>query len=287
MKISEILELSGEYLKKRGIESFNIDAQALVCFALGCSIEKLTADLREEVSENDKIFLRELIKKRGERIPLAYITGRKEFYGIDFSIDENCLVPRPETEFIVDYILKKKISKKIKILDICSGPGTILLSLIKNFPDYEGCAVDFNEGALKKLFQNAAEFGILHRVKIISADILKKNLNEICYSEKFDIIVCNPPYIPADELIDIQPELYKEPRSALFAEEKGLQFYNKLFPQIDAVLDKNGFAIFEISEIIYKRMDDLLLKIKDNINFELMKGYDLKPLGLVLTPKIK
>ena len=283
MKISEILDLTSGFLRSRRIESAEIDAQALVCFARACSREKLIADLREDIAEEDKIFLREIVKKRADRIPLAYITGKKEFYGLEFLVDNNCLIPRPETEFLVDTVLKSaSFLKHYKILDICSGPGTILLSLIKNIRYSSGFAIDNNIGALKKLFQNASNFGLLDRINVIQSDVLSDSLNQFFKEKDFDFIVCNPPYIPTGENIVLQQELAYEPQKALFAEEKGLIFYNKIFPQLNRLLSDNGLAVFEISAIISHRIGELLYKIKNDLRYEIINGYDGNPVCLKL-----
>ncbi|HPP87729.1 MAG TPA: HemK/PrmC family methyltransferase, partial [bacterium] len=174
MKYFELLKLSADYLKNKNIETAQLDAEILLSFADNITREKLISLLNYDVSEKTVIFFRKLIRLRGARIPIAYIIGEKEFYSYKFFVDESCLIPRPETEQIIDLAIDnyKNKNSKLKILDLCVGSGNICLTLLLKFSNAKAVAVDISEKALLALYNNAEYHSLLNRIMIINADVL-------------------------------------------------------------------------------------------------------------------
>jgi release factor glutamine methyltransferase len=199
-----------------------------------------------------------ILEKLKIQIPIQYIIGTTHFYGLEFIVDENVLIPRPETEELVDWIVKlnSKLSKKknLKILDIGTGSGCIAVSLAKNIPNSEVFAIDVSEKALAIAKKNA----ILNKVPVT---FLHKNILETKdLNQKFDIIVSNPPYVRNLEKAEIKPNvLDNEPHLALFVPDNDpLIFYKKIAELAAANLNPNGQLFFEINQYLGKETQELL-----------------------------
>ncbi len=221
----------------------------------------LALDVNKEFSENDISYWNTVLEKLKTQIPIQYILGTTYFYGLEFTVDENVLIPRPETEELVDWIIKlnSRISnnKNIKILDIGTGSGCIAISLANNIPDSEVFAIDISEKALDVAKKNA----ILNKVPVT---MLHKNILETTdLNQKFDIIVSNPPYVRNIEKSEIKPNvLDNEPHLALFVSDtEPLIFYKKIAELAAANLKINGQLFFEINQYLGKETQDLLKSI--------------------------
>jgi release factor glutamine methyltransferase len=218
----------------------------------------LALDVDIEFSETDISNWNAILEKLKIQIPIQYIIGTTHFYGLEFIVDENVLIPRPETEELVDWIVKlnSKLSKKknLKILDIGTGSGCIAVSLAKNIPNSEVFAIDVSEKVLAIAKKNA----ILNKVPVT---FLHKNILETKdLSQKFDIIVSNPPYVRNLEKAEIKPNvLDNEPHLALFVPDNDpLIFYKKIAELAAANLNPNGQLFFEINQYLGKETQELL-----------------------------
>lgn len=221
----------------------------------------LALDADKEFSEVEISVWNVILERLKAQIPIQYILGTTHFYGMDFSVDENVLIPRPETEELVDWIVKlnSKLSKKknLKILDIGTGSGCISISLAKNIPNSEVFALDVSEKALAVAEKNA----LLNKVKVA---FLQKNILETNHlDQKFDIIVSNPPYVRNLEKAEIKPNvLDNEPHLALFVSDNDpLIFYKKIAKLAVANLNPNGQLFFEINQYLGKETQDLLASL--------------------------
>lgn len=221
----------------------------------------LALDVDSVFSENEILNWNAILEKLKIQIPIQYIIGTTHFYGLEFFVDENVLIPRPETEELVDWIVKlnSKLSKKknLKILDIGTGSGCIAISLAKNIPNSEVFAIDVSENALAIAKKNA----ILNKVPVT---FLHKNILETKdLSQKFDIIVSNPPYVRNLEKAEIKPNvLDNEPHLALFVPDNDpLIFYKKIAELAAANLNPNGQLFFEINQYLGKETQELLESI--------------------------
>jgi release factor glutamine methyltransferase len=230
----------------------------------------LALDAEKEFSEDEISIWTIILEKLKTQIPIQYILGTTHFYGSEFMVDENVLIPRPETEELVDWIVKlnSKISKKknLRILDIGTGSGCIAISLAKNIPNSEVFAIDVSEKALAVAKKNS-------KLNTVSVTFLHKNILETTsLDQKFDIIVSNPPYVRNLEKSEIKSNvLDNEPHLALFvADDDALIFYKKIAELAAANLNSNGQLFFEINQYLGKETLDLLesLGLK---NWELRK----------------
>jgi release factor glutamine methyltransferase len=256
-------ELSGLYPETEIQSFFNI----LVEFKLHLSRIELALQHNFELHDDDFLFLQNVLSELKYQIPIQYIIGETEFYGLPFKVDKNVLIPRPETEELVDWIIQNhKNEQNIKILDIGSGSGCIAISLAKNLPKAQVSAIDISAEALSVAKNNAA----LNKVNVnfLNADILKiQKLNA-----DFDIIVSNPPYVRELEKDQMQQNvLANEPHIALFVKnENPLLFYDKIAELAKIHLTENGVLYFEINQYLGNETVELL-KTKGFKNIEVKK----------------
>lgn len=239
----------------------------LIEFKLHLSRIQLALEHNFELDNDDFEFLKNAILKLKNQIPIQYIVGETAFYGLLFKVDKNVLIPRPETEELVEWIIQNhKNSDSLKILDVGTGSGCIAISLAKNLPNAKVSAIDISEEALNVAKNNA----IMNQVKVdfILADILKIET----LAANFDIIVSNPPYVRELEKSQMQQNvLSNEPHIALFVEDENpLLFYDKIAELAKKHLTENGFLYFEINQYLGVETVDLL-KSKGFKNIELKK----------------
>lgn len=234
MKISEIIN---DFTKIIPINEVRI----LVCQALGISLEKLLLNLETKISEQEISNIITLVNNRKNGKPIAYITGIKEFYGYEFIVSKSVLIPRPETEIIID-ITKKYLRNFVnpKILDLCTGSGCIAITLAKE-TDQKIIASDISDKALEILKQNISKHSVVELVEAVKSDWFNS-----FHDQKFDIITCNPPYIAYNE-IDLMSEETKkfEPKISLFSGETGFESYEILAQNLHKFLNQSGIIIIE------------------------------------------
>ncbi len=257
------LELSNLYPKTEIQSFFNI----LIKFKLNLSRVNLALQPTLHFNENDFNYFQKALTLLIKQIPIQYIIGETEFYGLPFNVNKNVLIPRPETEELVDWIIKDYKNKEhIKILDIGTGSGCIAISLAKNLPNATIFALDISSEAIKVAKMNTEINNV--SVNFIEADIL--TLNKL--PQKFDVIVSNPPYVRDLEKEQMQTNvLANEPHLALFVKnDNPLLFYNKIAKLAESYLNKNGHLYFEINQYLGVETIDLL-KLKGFKNIQLKK----------------
>lgn len=241
MKINEVLQTGREALSRCGVEPR--EARLLLAFAMKIKKDELIK--YNECSDTQYDEFLELIRRRCNNEPYAYIVGEKEFMRLNFKVDSNVLIPREDTEILVQEVievanLKLESEDKIKILDMCTGSGCIAISLDKYIKKAEITAIDISEKALKLAKENAKFNGV-------SVNFIKSNLFEkLNTKEKFDIIVSNPPYIRKALIRELQEEVKKEPIIALDGGESGLDFYEIITKLSPKYLNTDGVLAFEI-----------------------------------------
>lgn len=227
----------------------HIETQILFMHSLNLSKTKLISEGLRELSENEINNIEKLINRRLKYEPIAYIVNKKEFYKIDFYIDDNVLIPRVETEEIIDLIIEyinKKISKKnneiknISICDIGAGSGNISIILKKLFENFNITAIEINDKAVEVIKKNVENI-LRDKINIINADALT-----FVPENKFDIIVSNPPYVALKDKNNLQKDLDFEPKNALYSGYDGLDFYRNFLPVINKYLKIGGAFFFEI-----------------------------------------
>ena len=243
--VLEVIKLSTEYLQKKGVEAPRANAEILLAEILKCKRLELYLSFDKPLAENEVQIYREAIRKRGLRIPLQYIVGNVEFYGLKLIVNENVLIPRPETELLVEKIINESDkSASLKILDIGVGSGNISLSILKNLPNTNVVAIDISESALEVAKQNAELNSLQDRIELKHFDIMKDDLNSL---GKFDLIVSNPPYVSVNDFESLEPELkVHEPRIALTDNSNGISFYKSIIEASDQILNRPGKIYFEL-----------------------------------------
>ena len=248
--IIQLLNETQKYFEKKGIESPRLDAEILLAFALSKERIKLYIDFESPINDKELSTFRDLVKRRAKREPVAYITGFKEFWSTNLKVTEDVLIPRPETELIVEQALKLIKANylkghKIVAADIGTGSGAISIALAKEFSDISFFSVDISLKALKVAKQNIYLNGLESQVFAVCADSYYA-FKEI---EVFDFILSNPPYVLKSDIVGLQPEITDfEPYLALDGGADGLDFYRNSLAGLCRLLKSGGFAVFEIGD---------------------------------------
>ncbi len=228
-------------LETAGIESPTIDARILLIHACGVTRNDLVTDPYREIATEKVAVLDGFLARRENREPVAHIVGKKSFWNIELKSDSRALVPRPETEVIVDLVLKfHKDDKDLKVLDLGTGTGAILLALLSERQDWSGMGIDASDSALELARENAEIHNLSTRAILQKGDWFE-GINEV-----FDIVVSNPPYIPSKDMETLDKDVREfDPLNALDGGEDGLDPYRIIFKVIHQYLKPNGFFALE------------------------------------------
>lgn len=246
-------------LKEAGIEAYNLEARLLVAHAAGKTMEKLTADLNLYPSSTMGDRVRELIERRLAGEPIAYVTGSWEFYGLPLVIDRSTLIPRMDTEVLVDSalkILRERGKMDARVLDLCTGSGCIACAIASELPASRVVAADIDPRCVSVCRRNVLLNNLSPRVTSIDADALGAPPMLI---GSFDMLVSNPPYIATEEIetLDVSVRDY-EPRKALDGGEDGLRFYREIVRRWKSVIREGGHILFEVGETQSAEVQKLL-----------------------------
>ncbi len=253
MTEQQLLSWGEDRLKKANIEEAVLDAWYLLEYSIPTNRISFLMDRNKIVSEKQIEQYKELIKKRASHIPLQHLTGVQEFMGYPFKVNEFVLIPRQDTEILVEEVLKEANGKKV--LDMCTGSGCIIISLSKLSNLQKAVGVDISKEALKVAKENVIALEV--DVDLIESDLFS-NINK---EETFDIIVSNPPYIESCEVDKLMSEVKDyEPRLALDGMEDGLYFYRKIVKEAKSHLTKNGALFFEIGYNQGKAVSELMIE---------------------------
>lgn len=242
-----LLKEGQEILEAAGIEEAGLDAWLLLEYESGKNRAYYFAHCKEEADEEIKTPYMEKIRKRAQHIPLQHLTHQGYFMGYEFFVNENVLVPRQDTEVLVEEALSLIKEKEVpQILDMCTGSGCILLSILLEREDALGTGVDLSENALSVAEKNRETYHLETRAELIKSDMFQSGYFE-GKKESFDIIVSNPPYIPTEEIEKLQAEVrFHDPFMALDGKEDGLYFYRIIAKNAGEYLKPGGFLACEI-----------------------------------------
>jgi release factor glutamine methyltransferase len=245
LTVLEAINLSSDYLSRKNIESSRINAENLLAHVLKCKRLDLYLAFDRPLKENEINEYRELIRRRGTAEPLQYIVENVEFYGLNFKVNPYVLIPRPETELLIEKILESLNKNDVlKILDIGTGSGNIAISLAKHLPNAQLMAIDISEDAINVAKKNSELNNINGQINFYKQDFL--NDNQLKYNN-FDLIVSNPPYVSRDDYMGLNPELKNyEPRIALTDENDGLNFYRLISKKARNMLKTGGQIFYEV-----------------------------------------
>lgn len=275
-RVREVLE-RGEYiLAKANIRDFKTDAWILFTEVSNMSRMEYLMNQSEECNKEIEKRYFELIDRRSNNEPLQYITGHQEFYGIDIKVNEAVLIPRFDTEILVENALKH-IKPNDKVLDMCTGSGCIICAISKNSDIKKGTGADLSKEAIKVANINV-EYNNISNVEIVETDLFSN------ITEKYNVIVSNPPYITTSEITTLDTEVKdKEPYMALWGHDDGLYFYREITRQAKNYLEDSGFLLYEIG---CKQADDVVKIMEDNGFKEIEVVKDLAGLNRVVKGRI-
>lgn len=241
--ILKLLNWTKQYFASKGVENPRLDAEVLLCDVLDYSRIQLYTHFDEPLNPDELKKYKEYVVRRVKREPVAYILGKKGFMQYDFKVTKDTLVPRPETELLVENLIALNKDKGPReILDLGVGSGAILVSLLGNLRSARGLGVDISPGAVEVTLENAKAVGVEDRCAVLVSDLYAN----VPKDEKFHIIVSNPPYIPRRDLAGLAPEVHKEPVTALDGGEDGLDFYRRILADVGDYLLPDGMVAFEI-----------------------------------------
>ena len=260
MNIKQALEEAKNILKSNNFEDSNIIAKELLSYVLKKDKVYLTINSDTALTDTEYAEFTKYIEQIIDGKPLQYIMQKQEFMGIDFFVNEDVLIPQPDTEILVETVLdicKKYDKQSLRMLDLCTGSGAIAISLSKIL-NTQVFASDVSTKALKVAEKN----NVMNNTKV---EFIESNLFEKINGEKFDVIVSNPPYIKNEEIKLLSKQVQNEPYIALAGGEDGLDFYRKIIDEAYKYINKNGYLCLEIG---YDQKEDLIKLIKQNENYE-------------------
>lgn len=268
MKISEIISEIVNDFKKNNINNPQLEALAIASFVLKITPEKIIGHSEKKLNPQSIKKIRKIYKKRLENWPLAYLTGKKNFYNLEFKVDKNVLIPRPESELIIDEVLKNDFSKeKTIIIDVGTGSGCLIITLadlLKKDGNICFLAIDKSKKALKIARQNAKKHNLRDKIKFIKGNLLKPIDKKIIEKETNIIIIANLPYLTKKEIRN-SASIKKEPRKALDGGRDGLKYYEKLWKQIKKLKNKNSKIV------VYQEINDWQVENLEKIITKKMK----------------
>lgn len=261
MQIKEVIRKGMIKLKTNGVDEPNVKARLLMQYILKKPREYILVYDKEELTLRQEVNYFKGIKKLIEGVPLQHITKSQEFMKLNFYVDQDVLIPRPDTEILVEEVIKiaKKVGAK-KILDLCTGSGAIAVSLAKYIPNSKLTGVDISSKALRIAKLNARNNNVEDRITFISS-----NLFDNVPEEKYDIIVSNPPYIKSKVIKNLNKDVQNEPKIALDGGFDGLDFYRKIIKKADEYLKFGGFLCLEIG---FDQREEVMKLIEEEGKFQ-------------------
>ncbi len=253
MILQNTIKKASNILKKHNIASYELDAEIILANIMGVEKEYF-------ITNNDVVISKKIInkydfaiKRRINREPVAYITGRKEFWSQNFLVDHATLIPRPETELLIYKVVNFFKNKKINILDVGTGSGCILLSLLRELNQARGIGIDISAKAIRTAIKNSRNLNLANRSKFKVFELNK------FYQGKYDLIISNPPYIPSKDMKNLSKDIINfEPMVALNGGLDGLDLIKKVIYKANNLLKRNGLFVIEIGQHQYLKVSNIL-----------------------------
>ncbi len=267
MNSFEIIKIGSNFLRKKMITTHILDSEILLSKTLNKSREEILTNLDKKIDKDEFLKFKEYLKRRFKNEPIAYILEEKEFWSKKFLVNKNTLIPRPETELLVEKLLAIFNGKNLTILDIGTGSGCILLSLLMNLKQSQGLGIDISKNAISVARINASRHKIFNRVKFYT-----KSAEQIV-NKKFDLIVSNPPYIKRKDIKNLSDDVKKfEPRMALDGGNDGLDLIKKVIYKSREILKIKGTLALEIGNEQVKKVSKILIENKFRVK-HVIKDY--------------
>jgi len=268
MILENTIKKASQILKNHNIISHELDAEIILCDIMGVTKEFLITNNHINVSKEIIKKYNSAINRRINKEPVAYITGKKEFWSKNFAVNSSTLIPRPETELLIYKIIKIFKNKKINVLDIGTGSGCILLSILSELSFSRGIGIDISAKAIQTARENSKNLNLFYRAKFKVCDLVKFNVG------KYDLIVSNPPYISLDDIKNLSSDIIKyEPLVALKGGYDGLDLIKKVIYKSNDLLKRNGLLAIEIGFNQYQKVSNILTRKGFR---EISREYDYK-----------
>jgi len=242
--IGRVVRWAADDFRAKGIESPRLEAELLLAYVLGVERMRILLDQDRPLTPDELARFREIIKRRRAREPVAYIRGEREFYGRVFRVDARVLIPRPDTEILVETALRRTqhLSMSGRVLDLCTGSGCVATTFALERPTWQVTGTDLSEGAIEVARDNAHRLGAVWNVRWLVGDLF-----EPIGDERFDLITANPPYIPLAEKQELSPDIREhEPHLALFGGDDGFAITSRIIHEAPRHLRKRGVLAMEI-----------------------------------------
>jgi len=273
--IQKLLNWITEHLTEKRIDSPRLSAELLLSHVVGLKRIELYTQFDKLVSQQQLDRLHDLVKRAGQYEPIAYLTGKTEFYSLRLNVTPDCMIPRPETELLVERaieFLRRKTGKQF-VCDLCTGCGCIAIAIARNYPDADIIATDISDAALNIATQNIEKHQLKDRIKLLCGDLFDPIMPQLDVN-KFDLIVCNPPYTTAAEFeaLDRNVKAF-EPRIALYAGEDGLDVYRRIIEKVDQFLKPDAALMLEIGYTQGQAVRELLEQVGCFSNIRIEKDY--------------
>lgn len=246
--IQKLLTWITDYLTKNGVEAPRLSAELLLSDVLKMTRIELYTQFNKPVDKADLDVLHGLVKRAGQQEPVAYLVGRTEFYSLEMNVSPDCLIPRPETELLVQRAIEFLRTREgtQHVCDLCTGSGCIAVTIAKNVPQAEVTATDICDKALAIAAANVEKHGVDDRVQLLCGDLFEPLVPHLDVTQ-WDLIVCNPPYVTAAEYEGLDKNVKDyEPSLALLAGEDGLDVYRRIAAELDRFLKPDGALLLEI-----------------------------------------
>jgi release factor glutamine methyltransferase len=280
MNLDNTVKKASQILKNHNIHSHELDAQIILSNIMGVKRESLITNNEINISKKIMEKYDSAIKRRIKKEPVAYIIGKKEFWSEDFMVNHGTLIPRPETELLIYKIINFFKNKKINILDIGTGSGCILLSILKELNFSRGIGIDISAKAIQMAKVNSKNLNLFYRSKFKVIDLNKFNIG------KYDLIVSNPPYIPSKDIKNLSKDITNyEPLIALNGGSDGLDLIKKVIYKSNHLLKREGLLALEIGHSQYQKVSYIL---RSNGYREMSKEYDFnRNVRCIIGTKVK
>ena len=281
--IGRILQWTEQYFQSKGMDTPRLDGEVLLSHVLGKNRIYLYTNYDQPLEQEELDRFRPLVIERAKGHSVASLTGTKDFMGLTFAVNDKVLIPRPDTETLVEYVLSTYHQQDaIRILDMCTGPGTILLSLLHYLPTATGMGLDISRDALEIATKNQEAFKLENRSEFHESDMFSYLEH---HNELFDVIVSNPPYIRLEDKKILSPDVLNEPHIALFGGEDGLDFYRQLAMECVTYLNPYGLVAFEVGYDQAEAVKSLLEAVGFYIDISF--AADLAGINRVVTARVK
>jgi len=261
MRVLEAIKAGSKLLKEKNISTHILDSELLLSKSLKKPREEILINLKENLNEKVLVDFNNYLIRRSKKEPIAYLLGEKEFWSRKFFVNKDTLIPRPETELLVDKLVSLFKKKRMTILDIGTGTGCIIISLLIELKNSTGMAIDISKEAITVAKKNSNKFNLSDRIKF-----LHKSFKEF-YGKKFDLIVSNPPYIKRKDIKNLSDDIKKfEPKMALDGGKDGLDLIKKIIYKSKKILKINGTLALEIGNEQINKVSKILIDNKLRIS---------------------